>query len=151
MLSHWAKGRWEGCEVVLAKPQTFMNRSGEAVVRLMAEFQVPPSALVVIHDDLDLALGAIRIRAQGGDGGHRGVKSIIERLGRKDFVRVRMGIGRPGRKGLETDYVLESFAGQEKEILSGHLCNGTEAVTCILTKGISFAMDLFNRHKLEPA
>jgi peptidyl-tRNA hydrolase, PTH1 family len=149
LLSRWAKGQWGGCEVVLAKPQTFMNLSGQALVRLMAEFSIGENNLIVIHDDLDLPMGEIRIRERGGDGGHRGVKSIIEHLGQKDFIRVRMGIGRSGRKGREKDYVLEDFTAQEKEMVPDHLRNGAEAVTCILTEGIAVAMNLFNRRKPE--
>lgn len=149
MRARWAKGHWEGQEVVLVKPQTFMNLSGEAVAWMVARFGVPVSKLIVVHDDLDFPLGEIRVRKAGGDGGHRGVKSIIERLGQREFVRVRMGIGRPDRKGVESNYVLETFSDQEKEVLVGHLQRGVEAVSCIVSKGAAVAMNEFNRRKPE--
>jgi PTH1 family peptidyl-tRNA hydrolase len=147
LLTKWGKGTWGENELVLAKPQTFMNLSGEAVIRLVKFFQVKTKNMIVIHDDLDLSLGEIRIREKGGGGGHKGVESIIHSLETHDFIRVRLGIGRPEKKGNEKDYVLGTFDNREKEILSKQIINGKEAVKIIICEGTAIAMNRFNRKK----
>lgn len=147
LMTKWGIGLWEQREVVLSKPQTFMNLSGAAVVRMVEFFQVETEDMIVIHDDLDLNLGEIRIQEKGGDGGHKGVKSIIDSLGRSGFLRVRMGIGRPDKRGYERDYVLEVFDGREKKVLRDHLIKGKEAVKTVMAEGASAAMNRFNRRK----
>jgi len=100
-------------KIILAKPQTFMNNSGEATKKIMAFYKFAPEDLLVIHDDLDLSLGTIRISRNSGSAGHRGVQSIIDNLGTKNFTRLRLGIGRPENIPPE-DYVLQNFTDEEK-------------------------------------
>ena len=123
--SHWGKGNILGREVILVKPQTFMNLSGKAVKVLADFFHIEPKGILVIYDDIDLELGAIRIRLGGGSGGHRGMQSIIEYLGANNFPRIRLGIGRPkneaeglmlNAEGDVADYVLSPFNSEEKEL-----------------------------------
>ncbi len=138
-------GMVAGTEVVLAKPQTFMNLSGESVKLLMRELKVPPSDLLVIYDDLDLPLGKIRIRPDGSAGGHKGMESILAALGNQSFARVRVGIGRPQQDGHQVvDYVLGSFHPVEKKIAEETVTRVTEAVHCLLTEGLIAAMNTYN-------
>ncbi len=129
--------------IVLAKPQTFMNLSGEAVECLARN--VSAEDVIVIHDDLDLPLGRIRIRARGGAGGHRGVLSIVERLGEAPFYRVRVGIGRPPAGVDPVDYVLQPFDAGESEQLPALVERAAEAVTSLLRDGPARAMARFNQ------
>ncbi len=147
LLTKWGKGTWRENELVLAKPQTFMNLSGEAVIRLVNFFKIKTKNLIVIYDDLDLGLGEIRIREKGGGGGHKGVESIIHNLKTSEFIRVRLGIGRPDKKGSEKDYVLETFDDGEKKIVNEQIAKGKEAVEIIIGEGTASAMNRFNRKK----
>jgi PTH1 family peptidyl-tRNA hydrolase len=143
--SLYGRGRIGEEQVVLAKPQTYMNLSGEAVDRLLRFFKIPPEDLIVLHDDLDLPPGNVRIRRRGGHGGHRGVKSIIERLGREDFLRVKVGIGRP--RNLEqdpADFVLEPLSKAEKEEFSQQIEKNLEAVELLIREGPEKAMNRFH-------
>ena len=106
-------GRIAGRQVILAKPQTYMNRSGDAVGPLVAYYRVPPENVLVIYDELDLPLGALRLRPSGGSGGHNGMKSIINHLG-QDFPRLRLGVGRPAGRMEAADYVLQDFRGPKR-------------------------------------
>ncbi len=115
--AHLAFGKVKGQEVVLAKPLTFMNLSGQAVKPLLKSLGTSPENLLVVYDDMDLPLGAIRLRPKGGAGGHRGMQSIIDALGRQDFPRLRFGIGRPAR-GDPVDYVLGEFSEEEKAVMA---------------------------------
>ena len=108
-----AEGTIAGQRVTLAKPQTFMNLSGESVARLVRFFKIPPRRVLVVYDDLDLPLARLRLRPGGGSGGHKGLKSVIERLGTQDFPRLRLGIGRP-LHGDPVDYVLQDFPAEER-------------------------------------
>jgi PTH1 family peptidyl-tRNA hydrolase len=134
-----------GEEVLLAKPQTFMNRSGAAVQRLLRELRMPAEDLVVVYDELDLPFGRIRIRSRGSAAGHRGVASIIESLDEAPFYRVRVGIGRPGEGSNATDFVLERFTTEELEQLGAVVARASEAVVCLLRDGGRRAMEQFNR------
>lgn len=149
LMAKWGKGQWEDQGVVLAKPQTFMNLSGEAVLRLIHFFQVDTENLIVIHDDLDLDLEQIRIRERGGDGGHKGIKSIIEHLGTKEFIRIRLGISRPDKKEEGKDYVLSDFVEHQKKMLNVQLGRAEAAVKTIIFEGTAKAMNQFNRKKGE--
>ncbi len=142
-----ALGEVAGKEIILAKPQTFMNRSGESVALLLKKFNLSLDDLVVIHDDLDLDLGRIRIRKGSGSGGHKGVSSIIEHLGSKDFVRLRVGIGRPQDSSPDeiVNYVLSDFTSEEKEIVKRLLPKIDEAILVLLSEGLSVAMSRYNR------
>ena len=139
-------GEIAAVNVILAKPRTFMNLSGEAVAQLLKRFSIPLSDLIVVYDDLDLPLGKIRIREWGGSGGHRGMESIIAHLGSKDFPRIRVGIN-PGQdtEELKTpDYVLSDFTSEEKVIIEEVYIKVADAIYCILAEGIATAMNKFN-------
>ncbi|MBI3014099.1 MAG: aminoacyl-tRNA hydrolase [Candidatus Tectomicrobia bacterium] len=112
------KGKVDGLDVILALPQEFMNRSGQPVRDLLKEFSLSLEDLVVVHDDIDLALGKIRKKLRGGDAGHRGIRSIIEEVGSAEFVRLRVGIGRPAEGQDPAEYVLEPFSPGELDLAS---------------------------------
>jgi len=130
--------------VVLAKPQTFMNESGRAVAPLVHAYQVPLERLLVVYDDLDLPPGTIRLRPEGGSGGHRGMRSIIEALGSQDFPRLRVGIGRPPGRMDPADYVLQDPSPEEEELFDQVCDRVAEAIHCWLTEGITLAMSRYN-------
>ena len=137
-------GKIAGEKVILAKPQTFMNISGTAVGGLVNFYKIPLSNLIVIHDDLDLPFGMMRLRPSGGSAGQKGVRSIIDRLGSEDFSRLRIGIGRPASAKHGADYVLRGFYTSEKEELPFILKRAAEAVEVFLSEGIDQAMNRFN-------
>jgi PTH1 family peptidyl-tRNA hydrolase len=138
-----------GSEVVLLKPMTFMNLSGDAVQRALAFYKVAPDALLVVHDELDLPFADVRIKKGGGAGGHNGVKSLLDRLGGADFVRVRIGVGRP--RGSRADsFVLSDFAPDERAELSGIVERAADAVERIVADGLVAAMNSFNVRPKEP-
>lgn len=136
-----------GKRVILLKPLTFMNLSGRAVSFFASKMKLKPANILVAYDDLDLPLGALRLRPGGGSGGHRGLQSVIDALGTKEFPRLRLGIGRPPA-GVETvDYVLSVFAKNEKEIMEGVLEDGVAALKLWIDEGIDAAMNRYNRSK----
>ncbi|MBI3755334.1 MAG: aminoacyl-tRNA hydrolase [Deltaproteobacteria bacterium] len=144
--SLWGKGSINDKEVVLLKPQTYMNLSGEAVQAISGYFHIEPKDVLVVYDDIDLEFGIVRIRPNGGSGGHRGMQSIIEHLGTNEFPRIRLGIGRPEKQvqGDVADYVLSSFDSDEKDILKEILNTAKDAVDAIVKDGIEKAMNKFN-------
>jgi peptidyl-tRNA hydrolase, PTH1 family len=131
--------------LLLAKPETFMNRSGVAVAALLQQYGVTAADLVVIYDDLDLPLGRIRIRTKGSTGGHRGVSSIIEHLGGVPFNRIRIGIGRPPEGTVAIDYVLAPFGAAEMADLSKAIERSAAALDCLIHEGAAVAMGVYNR------
>ncbi len=145
-------GRIAGVEVLLAKPKTFVNLSGEAVGSLMRKYKIPASDLIVIYDDLDLPLGRLRLRPGGSAGGHKGIKSIISALSSKDFCRIKVGIGRPtdedsnplSDEDVIIGYVLSDFTPREEAAIKPAIATVAEAVDCILTEGVVAAMNKFN-------
>ncbi len=139
------RGRAGAEDVVIAKPQTYMNASGEAVSALLAEFYSSQKALVVIHDDLDLPLGTVRIKSGGGHGGHNGLRSIMEMTGSGDFIRVRIGVGRPPAEKDSADYVLSPFLAEERQDASEAVRKAAEAVGMIITHGATRAMNEINQ------
>jgi peptidyl-tRNA hydrolase, PTH1 family len=139
------EGLVEEQRIVLAKPQTFMNRSGVAVTELARDYGVGSDALAVINDDLDLPFGRIRIRVNGGAGGHRGLQSIMENLAGAPFQRVRVGIGRPPEGVEAAEFVLEPFNVQEAQQLTEVVDRAAQAVLCLLQQGPGLAMAQFNR------
>jgi PTH1 family peptidyl-tRNA hydrolase len=139
-----AEGRIAGQRAILAKPQTYVNLSGESVAALARFFKIPPDRVLVVYDDLDLPLARLRLRPNGGSGGHKGLKSIAERLGTQAFPRLRIGIGRPAR-GDPTDYVLQDFTADEWMEVDPALDRAVEAVEHWLVHGIDATMNLFNR------
>ncbi len=137
-----------GIPVLLARPQTYMNLSGESVSLLVRKFNIEPEDLIVIHDDLDLPVGRVRIRRDGSSGGHKGIESIIAETGSADFIRVRVGIGRPPGATSENDiadYVLSDFTPDEKHILERVVPAISEALHCLLAEGLTAAMNKYNR------
>ncbi|MBI5741370.1 MAG: aminoacyl-tRNA hydrolase [Nitrospirae bacterium] len=132
-------------ETLLIKPLTFMNRSGTAVAEALKRHEDIDNVLVVC-DDIDLETGTIRIKKSGSSGGHKGVESIIETLGSRDFGRVKIGIGRPDRISVE-HYVLKNFSGREKKAIQEAVLDAAEAITVIVNKGISHAQNIYHRAK----
>ena len=130
--------------VLLMKPQTFMNSSGRSVAEALTNLALPPERLIAIYDDLDLPVGRIRVRPDGGTGGHRGVASLTEHLGTNAFARVRLGIGRPPEGCAVIDYVLSPFAADDAVEMARVVSRAADAVECIVTDGIVAAMEAFN-------
>ncbi len=139
------QGRVAGHPAVLAKPLTFMNNSGSAVSGLVSYYGVDVERIVVIHDELDLPLGGLRIKRGGGDGGHNGLKSIRSSLGTGEFLRVRVGIGRPPGRMDPAAYVLRRFAPAERADVGLVVSEASDAVECLLTQGLAPAQNRFNR------
>lgn len=130
--------------LTLIKPLSFMNKSGMPVQNVSHFFDIAPSQIIVAHDDLDLPFGTVRLKQGGGHGGHNGLRSIIQTLGSGDFMRLRMGIGRP-KFGDPADYVLGRFALEEKAELEDFIQNGVAALEYLFTHGIAKAMTQFNQ------
>ena len=135
---------WDGKELVIAKPQSFMNLSGAPVGQLMKKHGIPKERLVVVRDDLDLPEGTVRAKFASGHGGQNGVRSIIDRLGSKSFYQVRIGIGRPPGRMPVTDYVLSKPRGESEELFQEAIQSGAECVLCLIKDGITKAQDRFN-------
>jgi peptidyl-tRNA hydrolase, PTH1 family len=132
-------------QIVLAKPQTYMNESGRAVAAIVRSLYAEVSDLIVIHDELDLTFGSVRVKIGGGHGGHNGIRSIIEHLSSADFVRVRIGIGRPAPNKDAADYVLSPFLAEEREAATEAINKAAEAASVVLREGPKVAMNMFNR------
>jgi len=143
-------GMIEGIPVVLAKPQMYMNRSGTPIFSTAGHFRISSRDILVIHDDMDLAFGRLKIKQKGGTGGHKGIRSLTDALGGGDFTRLRIGIGRDcGQFGGSSvlDHVLGSFSDNEKKYLGPVLGKALEAVVTILSRGIMEGMNRFNKRK----
>jgi PTH1 family peptidyl-tRNA hydrolase len=145
-----AVGRIAGRPVILAKPQTFMNLSGQSVRRLSRAHGILPESILVVYDDLDLPLGRLRLRPDGGSGGHKGMQSIIDSLGTQSFPRLRVGIDRPPSHVDPADYVLHPFDREQQPLVAGVVERAVAAVELWLAAGIVAAMDEFNRAAPEP-
>jgi PTH1 family peptidyl-tRNA hydrolase len=137
-------GSWDQSKVVLAKPQTFMNLSGQAVSSLVRFYHLPLEQLLVIHDDIDLPFGTLRMRPGGGAAGQKGLASTIEQLGTQEFPRLRIGVGRPPGQRSAADYVLGDFEGSDQAILAQVLNQAVDAVKIFLKNGLNQAMNQFN-------
>jgi len=143
-------GELEGEKLLLAKPRTFVNLSGNPVACLVHKHGIPLSDLLIIYDDLDLPLGKIRLRQSGGSGGHKGMNSIISAMGGEGFPRIRVGIGRPQAEEQPVsedaivNYVLSDFSPQEEAIIKSVIVKVAEAIDCFITQGIEAAMSKFN-------
>lgn len=129
---------------LLALPQTYMNRSGDSVRRLLSFTGLDPGALLVVHDDMDLPLGRLRLRRGGGAGGHRGIASLLEYLGSPDFTRLKIGVGRPPDGVPAEGYVLQEFAASERELLRETLARGVAVIEVFLAQGLDAAMNIAN-------
>lgn len=138
------EGRLAGAPVVLAKPRSFMNESGGPVVNVARFYKVEVPRIVVIHDDLDLPFGTLRLKRGGGDGGHNGLKSITTALGSKDYARVRVGIGRPPGRQDPADYVLREFSAAERKDLAVDVDRAADAVELLIAQGVEAAQNTYH-------
>lgn len=138
------EGRLAGRRVVLAKPRSFMNLSGGPVAGTAKFFKVEPAGIVVVHDELDLPFGAIRLKLGGGDNGHNGLRSITKSLGTKDYFRVRFGIGRPPGRQDPADFVLKDFSSVERKELALEVDRCADAVEELVGKGLTAAQNTFH-------
>ena len=141
-------GSVNGVKIVLAKPMAYMNRSGPQVQNIARYFRILCEDMLVVHDDIDLAFGRLKIKEKGGDGGHKGVRSIIDAFGGGDFTRLRIGVGRPEVDGNAADYVLGKFTLEEKKVLSQIITAARDAVVTILCKGTKEGMNRFNNRRI---
>jgi PTH1 family peptidyl-tRNA hydrolase len=139
-----ASGRIADRQVILVKPQTFMNASGRAVSRLVRYYRIPLERLLVVYDDLDLPLGTLRFRDAGSAGGHKGVDSLVEELGSQSFSRLRLGIGRPPGQMDPADFVLQPFREDEKPLLDHVIREAMAGIHTFLAEGIVLAMSRHN-------
>ena len=138
-------GRIDSETVLLAKPRIYMNESGTAVALILRECYAAIADLIVIHDEIDLALGTVRIKKGGGHGGHNGIRSIMGETGSPDFIRVRVGIGRPPPSIDPADYVLKPFFPDERRAAAEAVTRAAEAAKLIVTEGATQAMNLINQ------
>jgi PTH1 family peptidyl-tRNA hydrolase len=144
------EAQWRGEKILLVQPQTYMNRSGEAIARIREYYHLDLADLLVIHDDLDLPLGRLRIkRGGGGAGGNRGITSIIAALGSKEFIRIKIGIGRPPGRQDPAHFVLQPFTPQEEAFILPAIDRAVSAVEVILAEGVEKAMAFF--HASDPS
>ena len=141
-------GRWQGASLILVKPQTFMNLSGESVQALCQFFKVSRENILVIHDEVDLPFGTLTLKDGGGLAGHNGLKSIAQHMGGQDFHRLRMGIGRPVH-GSVSNYVLSSFSKDDEIILEDYLSGAADAITIYLEKGFQKAASKYSRKNFK--
>lgn len=139
-----AQGRLAGRPVTVARPRTYMNVSGGPVAGLVRYFSVPPEEVVVVHDDLDLGFGVIRLKRGGGEGGHNGLRSISKALGTKDYLRVRFGIGRPPGRQDPADFVLKKFSAAERKELELAVDLAADAAEALLEQGLEPAQNRFH-------
>lgn len=138
----WARGNFAGCRVLLVEPLTFMNLSGESIADIVRYSNCTSNDLLVIHDDIDLPVGKLRVKKGGSSGGHNGIKNIIERLGTSDFVRLKLGVGK--EKGNVIGYVLGKFDSESRKIMDLVVEKAHEAAGAIIANGCDKAMNLYN-------
>ncbi len=143
------EGRFSGQKVVLLKPQTFMNLSGEAIAPAVRFYKPDPDKVVVIYDDVDLPVGTLRIRKKGGPGTHNGMRSVVQMLGTGDFPRFRIGVGNPDREDL-AGYVLGRARGTEKEELEAAIRRAADAALCMIEDDLDLAMNRYNGNHQHP-
>ncbi len=139
------KGYIEGEKVILAQPQTYMNLSGESVRELADFYKAAPEEIIIIYDDISLAVGQLRLRSKGSAGGHNGIKSIISHLGTQEFPRIKVGVGDKPKGWDLADYVLSRFHNDEQPIIREALKNTSDAVRAILKDGMESAMNIYNK------
>jgi PTH1 family peptidyl-tRNA hydrolase len=138
------EGRLAGCAVVLAKPRSYMNESGGPVVNAARFYKVPVESVIVVHDELDVPYGTLRLKRGGGDGGHNGLRSITSALGSKEYLRVRFGIGRPPGRQDPADFVLREWSSSERKDLGYHVDRASDAVETLLSDGLEKAQNAYN-------
>jgi len=139
------RGRIRGREVILVQPMAYMNLSGNPVYQLAQSFGLSCEDMLIVHDDMDLAFGRIKIKEKGGSGGHKGIQSLMDAFGGGDFARLRMGIGRPEAGTNAVDHVLSSFELEESKMLEHIICRARDAAVSVLCNGAKEAMNRFNR------
>ena len=143
--AHVCKFKIDDQPVLIAKPMTYMNKSGESVQALMHFYKIPIENLIVIHDELDQAFGAMKLNKNRGHGGHNGIRSISELLGSADYVRLRLGVGRPPHPEMDiADYVLQKFSNEEQGRLTDFLNKAGDAIESVIFDGLPKASSLFN-------
>jgi PTH1 family peptidyl-tRNA hydrolase len=142
--AHVLEGRIAGQRVVLAKPQSFMNLSGGPTVAAQHFYRVPLEQIIVVHDELDIDFGALRLKRGGGDGGHNGLKSITKSLGSREYLRVRVGIGRPPGRQDPADFVLKPFSSTEARELPLNIDRAADAVEALLTGSLENAQNRYH-------
>ena len=138
------EGRLAGQSAVLCKPKTYMNVSGGPVASLRDYFKIPTERIVVVHDELDIGFGTLRLKQGGGDNGHNGLRSITSAIGSKDYLRVRVGIGRPPGRQDPADYVLKDFTAVERKELGFHVDRAADAVEALVTGPLEAAQNVFH-------
>ncbi len=138
------RGQFAGHDVVLAKPRTFMNNSGEGIEYLMARFGGPPAELLVVYDEMALPIGRIRLRSSGSHAGHNGIRSIISAVQTEEFPRLRIGVGPPSQDGGSIPHVLGRFSKEEEPIIAKAVQDAAAAVQCMLEENIDIAMNRYN-------
>ncbi len=143
------RGRVNGIETILVKPQAYMNKSGLPVRQVGDYFKIPYQDMLVIHDDIDLEFGRLKIKEKGGHGGHNGVRSLIDALGEDAFVRLRVGVGRSGNEGNVVNHVLGTFNQQERASLEKVIKRARDAVETILCEGAKEGMNRFNDRRIH--
>jgi len=141
-------GLVNGVKIVLAKPMAYMNRSGPQIQKIAGYFRILCEDILVVHDDIDLVFGRLKIKEKGGDGGHRGVRSIIDAFGGGDFTRLRIGVGQPDAEKGASDYVLGKFSLEERKVLSQIITSAKDAIVTILCKGTKEGMNRFNNKRI---
>ncbi len=134
-----------GASVILVQPQTFYNLSGESVSSIIQYFRIPPERLIVVHDDIDLAFGRLRIKRGGGDAGNRGVRSIAHALGTPEFIRVRVGVGRPDESAQAAEHVLAQMGKDELQIIDLAVERAAPAIEAVIAEGLEPAMNRYNQ------
>ncbi len=140
----WTSAPFGDDTIVFAKPTTFMNESGRTVKSLLADLDVEASDMIVVHDDIDLPLGEVRVRRYGSSGGHRGIESIVEKIGTEDFVRTKVGVSRPPGRQDPAEYVLRDFGKQEESEAEFAIATAAQAVMSVLERGVQAAMSEYN-------
>jgi PTH1 family peptidyl-tRNA hydrolase len=143
-----ARGEIEGIKVILAKPMSFMNLSGMPLYRIADYYKIKSEDVIVIHDDIDLAFGNIKIKEKGGHGGHKGVRSIMESFGGGNFIRLRIGVGRSETGLSVANYVLDSFSAKEQPVLHEVIKRAKDAAVTVLCKGAKVGMNEFNNKRI---
>lgn len=144
------EGRWKSRPFVVARPLTYMNRSGESVRALIRRYRCEPNDILVVVDDINLPLGSIRIRRGGGAGGHNGLEDIADSLGTADYPRMRLGVGSGFAVGGQSDYVLSPFELEDEGVVADVISAAAEAALCFVSDGLQTAMNRFNRSGSEP-
>lgn len=140
----YGMGEINSKKVILVKPQTFMNASGDSIIKFKKFYKISNKNIIVIYDDIDLNIGDIRLKAKGGPGTHNGMKSVVENLNTEEFIRVRVGIGAPKYKDDMINYVLEQIPKREREILDKSIIKAKDSVIATIENGIDRAMNKFN-------